>query len=374
MTLNRTAAPMLSISAEKVDGRHAVTVSANREIAGSDLDVAINVANTGAPDVPNNDLFTIPVDARFFTRTMSRTDFSGVLDAFTVTLSLTEHENYVIGDSAAVTLKFPSVRPISLTIAQKIKGDARRVGDFSATVGDVVVSLPVTDTQNFASAFSAPIPLVPGKPLTITSNPLATFTPTGAACTNGEYKTTEYELTKDARSFTFTPTLAGGNVGCVLFAEADKIAPKPTPLAPTVTLQTISNGGVATFTFSGAGAASFGPLSIQTTRKNQASSAAPIAANAGRLTVTQAKTPGFAYISAKCAVGDVDLGATVDKAGRKFAVDIPNTGAVACTVTNAGESASTVAVIRNFLRRRLESLTGDTAKSRLIERRNNAGE
>lgn len=278
----------------------------------------------------------------------------------------------------------PTLPPPTVTVVKQVElGDGHLVGNptFTVDVSGVAtangVPLQVLQAQppsKPTSNPSAPIPLTDlftgATTLTITEARKEGFDLTGAFCTTERsvdrinFSAAQINSTDDTQSITLTEgdldtLLSGGNITCTL---VNTLRPIPTPPGGDtyLTITKVTIGGNGTFTFAGSEGTVF---DRSVTTSGGRGTTDRILVNAGPLTVTEERLPkGVTLVDIACAGGSPRN----DLANRRVNLTVRSGENIVCIFTNR---IITTTIIRDFMRRRAEHLTGDTGRPRLIERR-----
>lgn len=239
-----------------------------------------------------------------------------------------------------VTCTFRNVKTTASLVLKKVTegGD----GNFSFAV----TGTPGTSIATSGGAGTAPtLTVAADQELTITETKLPeNFAIKSFSCDNGAKSTTTTIKTKVPPGETVTCTATNVKT------------------TGTIVVNKVAIGGNGTFTFVGSGATAFNrPV---TTSGGKGTFKLDV--NTGALRITETNLPkGFTLEKIACNGGSPKN----DLANRRVDLDVNSGAEITCTFTNRNVGGPTTTIIRNFLNRRAEHLTGDTGRPRLIERR-----
>lgn len=270
--------------------------------------------------------------------------------------------------------------PPTLTVIKQLSedGDRRIVGDhtFRVDVSGIAtktdIPLLVSPEQPTSDA-SDPIPLnillTGPNTLTISEARQDGFDLTSAFCKSDsssdpiKFEGNEIATSSGSQSITLSTAQLGeldGNITCTLVNTPRPIPPPPPTVETYLTITKVAIGGNGTFSFVGENSTVFDK---SVTTSGGRGTLDRILVNAGPLTITEERLPkGVTLVDIACAGGSPRN----DLANRRVNLTVRSGENIVCIFTNR---IITTTIIRNFLNRRAEHLTGDTGRPRLIERR-----
>ncbi len=170
---------------------------------------------------------------------------------------------------------------------------------------------------------------------------------------------------------TIVPVTTPTTITCEFFNRKDEVVADPE--IDLIVRKFADDKSEATFTFSAPRIAPNGNFQLTTTGGSDEVTFRDL--KTGSYTITEEALQGWQLRAAECFVGEESDGNTVgafDPASRTVGLTIvpantPTT--ITCEFFNRRIDDRTTKIIRNFLFRRAEQLTGDTGRPRLIERR-----